>query len=98
MDREKARIWLRHSFVLMDDSGFLCVNETDNGRFVNHSSTPTSCYASTTEPSVAFRDIEAGEEITVDYSGLGDPKWYQDLCQEFDVLTTSEVVRRFSAN
>ena len=40
----------------------------------------------------AARDIKAGEELTIDYSGLACPKWYKELCQKYDVMTTAQVV------
>jgi SET domain-containing protein len=45
----------------------LLVLELDNGRFMNHSATPNTCF---TDPDAgyALRRIEAGEEITCDYS------------------------------
>lgn len=52
-----------------NESNVLCVNQNDEGRFVNHSSQPNCGYASVDEPSVALRDIVAGEELTCDYSG-----------------------------
>lgn len=38
---------------------------------MNHSLNPNSGYASKEMPSVALRDVAAGEEHTCDYSGLG---------------------------
>lgn len=98
MTPERAHEYLRQAFVLPGDLDHLCVNVDDLGRFVNHSSNPNSGYAdfSTDEDaSVALRDIEAGEEITVDYGGLGSPDWYKQLCNEYGVLPTDEVARRF---
>jgi SET domain-containing protein len=45
----------------------LLVLELDNGRFMNHSSTPNTNF---TDPDAGYavRRIEAGEEITCDYS------------------------------
>ena len=49
------------------------VVELDNGRFMNHSSEPNSCFA---DPDTGFtlREIEAGEEILCDYSEF-DPSF-----------------------
>ncbi len=43
------------------------VLELDNGRFMNYSKTPNTCF---TDPDAgyALRTIEAGEELTCDYS------------------------------
>jgi hypothetical protein len=95
-DREEAAIWLRQAFVLDNEPEYLCVNVDDDGRFVNHSSDPNTGFASTDRPSVALRDIAAGEELTCDYSGLGSPQWYRDLCSSYGALSTDEVVRKFS--
>jgi SET domain-containing protein len=45
----------------------LLVLELDNGRFMNHSAAPNTCF---TDPDAgyALRRIEAGEELTCDYS------------------------------
>ncbi len=95
MNFDDAHVWLRQSFVLATEPSLLNVNITDDGRFCNHSSDPNSVYASEEEPSIAVRDIESNEEITVNYSGLGSPQWYKDLCAEYKVIPTDEVARRF---
>eukprot|EP01036_Dinobryon_divergens_P028220 gene28222-37132_t len=95
-DREQAAIWLRQAFVLENEPEYLCVNVDDDGRFVNHSSDPNTGFASVDRPSVALRDIAAGDELTCDYSGLGSPQWYRDLCSSYGALSTDEVVRKFS--
>jgi SET domain-containing protein len=96
LSREEAQTWLRHTFVLATDLDHVCSNVTDIGRFSNHSTTPTGIYASEERPSVAARDINVGDELTVDYSGLGSPDWYRALCRELDVISTDEVVRMYS--
>lgn len=93
--KEEANIWLRQAFILATEPELLCVNVTDNGRFTNHSCKPNSGYASASMPSVALRDILPGEEITVDYSGLGSPQWYQDLCHLYGVLPTDQVASMY---
>jgi uncharacterized protein len=45
----------------------------DDARFVNHSDTPNVASDYTQDPyglDVALRDVEAGEEITMDYAGF----------------------------
>ena len=69
MSKEDANKWLRQSYVLQNEPNFLCVNQTDEGRFVNHSSQPNCGYASAEKPSVSLRDILPGEELTCNYSG-----------------------------
>ena len=96
MSKNGTQEWLRQAFVLANEPDFLCVNVDDDGRYVNHSSNPNSGFASALLPCVALRDILAGEEITCDYAGLGSPQWYKTLCDEYGVLPTDEVARRFS--
>ncbi len=47
---------------------YLC---TDDARFMNHSSTPNTD-DTTTESTVALKDILAGEEITCNYASFDD--------------------------
>ena len=69
MNKNDANTWLRQSYVLESEPNVLCVNQTDEGRFVNHSSQPNCGYASVENPCVALRGIDPEEEITCDYSG-----------------------------
>ena len=89
-------MYLRQGFVLASDLNNLCVNTNDLGRYTNHSSNPNSGFAeftSSTDASVALKDISVGEEITCDYSGLGSPQWYKDLCAQYGVLSTDAVAK-----
>ena len=56
----------RYGYPYPHDPSFL-VLELDNGRFMNHSSAPNTNF---TDPDAGYavRRIEAGEEITCDYS------------------------------
>jgi SET domain-containing protein len=56
----------RYGYPYPHDPAFL-VLELDNGRFMNHSSAPNTCF---TDPDAgyALRRIEAGEELLCDYS------------------------------
>lgn len=83
-------MFLRQAFVTCEDLDQLCINPTDLGRFMNHSSSP-NCGAGISGGS-ALREIAAGEELTCDYSGLGCPQWYQQLCDQYGVLSTGAVV------
>ena len=67
-------------------------NPTDAGRFINHSDDP-NC-----DPDGALRDILPGEEITMDYSFHGDPKWYQNICAKYGVLTEAHVAKLAKEN
>jgi len=93
---DEISIWLRQAFILSNDLDNLCVNISDDGRFVNHSSNPNTGYASESEPSIALRDISINEELTCDYSGLGSPLWYKSLCKKFNVLPTDEVAKLYA--
>lgn len=86
------RLFLRQGFVLPpsnegtgQEDEYFHTNSTDAGRFLNHSKTP-NC-----GPNGALRDIKPGEEMTMDYSFHGDPKWYQDVCKKYGVLTERQV-------
>lgn len=85
---------LRQSFVAPSDSGALCINPSDNGRFTNHSSAPNvgACVDHSVD-SYALRDIADGEELTCHYADFVTPAWYQQLCSKYGVLTTDEVVK-----
>lgn len=56
----------RYGYPYPHDPSVIVV-ELDNGRFMNHSIAPNTCF---TDPDVgyALRRIEAGEEITCNYS------------------------------
>jgi len=82
--------FLRRGFVLPppnDDHWHS--NPTDVGSLMNHSSTP-NCGP----PVGTLRRIEAGEELTMDYGGNGNPQWYIDICHEYGILTGVEIARR----
>jgi len=56
----------RYAYPSPDEPGFI-VYEVDNGRFMNHSTTPNTVFGGE-EPGRALRDIAAGEELTCDYA------------------------------
>ena len=66
---DAIQLFLRHGFVLPEKDIFY-TNPTDAGRFMNHSSNP-NC-----GPDGTLRDIQSGEELTMDYSFHGNPIWY----------------------
>ncbi len=71
----------RYSYPHMRKSG-ICVLESDNGRFMNHSETANTDFTDF-EQGYAIRDIEAGEEITCNYFEF-DPTfrgWFPSLTQ-----------------
>lgn len=88
-DSEGIRSFLRRGFVLpppYDD--YFYSNPTDAGTFMNHSSTPNCA-----RPHGTTRLIKAGEELTMDYSGNGNPVWYVDLCHQYGILTPVEIAQ-----
>lgn len=89
--REAIRLFLRQGFVLPGAEGksdFFNSNPTDAGRFMNHSNDP-NC-----GPDGTLRDVETGEELTMDYSFHGNPQWYRDICRQYDVPTEAEVAQK----
>ena len=48
-------------------------------------------------PDGTLRDIEVGEELTLDYSFHGNPihVWYRETCSKFVVLTEREIAERY---
>ena len=93
---EAIRIFLRQGFVLPNTKEhpngdqYFNSNPTDAGRFMNHSNTP-NC-----GPDGALRDIEVGEELTMNYNFHGNPQWYVDICAKYGVLTERQVAERYS--
>jgi hypothetical protein len=86
-DLEGIRTFLRRGFVLpppYDDCFYS--NPTDAGTFMNHSTTP-NCK----QPNGTSRLVKAGEELTMDYSGNGNPAWYVDICHRYGILTPVEI-------
>lgn len=97
MPAARAQEFLRHCFVAPTAPDRLQLNPDDNGRFTNHASPANT--AACTDPSAgsaALRDLRAGDELTVDYAIFASPPWYLQLCEEFGVLPTDEVARRFA--
>jgi len=80
--------FLRQGFVLATDEDFFNSNPTDAGRLTNHACDPTC------GPTGTLRDIDAGEEITLDYRNHGNPEWYQLLCAKYGVETEAELGNR----
>jgi SET domain-containing protein len=57
------------TFDKTTDSWYLC---SDNARFINHSDTPNIFCSAQDQKSWALNDIEANEELTVDYRTICD--------------------------
>lgn len=88
-DVEGIQCFLRRGFVLpppYDDCFYS--NPDDAATFMNHSSTPNCA-----RPHGTTRLIRAGEELTMDYSGNGNPAWYVDLCHHYGILTPVEIAQ-----
>jgi hypothetical protein len=81
--------FLRRGFVIPSSprDEYWNSNPTDAGCYMNHSSTP-NCG----RPHGTLRLVQAGEELTVDYSGNGNPQWHIDLCHAYGILTSAEIV------
>ncbi len=92
MTFSEAHTFIKQAFVMPSEDDKLCINPDDDGRFTNHSSNPNQYVPEGGKEAFAARDIKAGEELTIDYSGLACPKWYKELCQKYDVMTTAQVV------
>jgi hypothetical protein len=93
-DIEGIQTFLRRGFVLpppYDDVFYS--NPTDAGTFMNHSSSSPNCI----RPHGTARFIHKGEELTMDYSGNGNPLWYQDLCHFYGILTAVEIAQQEDA-
>ena len=88
----EAAVALRQAFVSKEDETCLCVNPNDLGRFMNHEGGGRANCLPGINGGAATRDIEVGEELTCDYSGLACPRWYKDLCVKYGVVSTGEVV------
>ncbi len=58
---DEAHVFVRQAFVTSEDPDHLCVNPTDLGRFMNHSSDP-NCLAGYSG-GTALRDIAAGAAL-----------------------------------
>uniref|UniRef100_A0A7S2WQ98 SET domain-containing protein n=1 Tax=Mucochytrium quahogii TaxID=96639 RepID=A0A7S2WQ98_9STRA len=88
-DKKLIQLFLRQGFVLPGEGNDQVFNSnpTDAGRFMNHSNSPTC------GPDGTLRDIQKGEELTMDYSFHGNPKWYRDICERYGVLTEAEIAR-----
>jgi SET domain-containing protein len=74
----------RYGYPYPHDPSVVVV-ELDNGRFMNHSTSPNTCF---TDPDAgyALRRIEAGEEITCDYSEF-DPAFEMLPGRVFDDMS-----------
>ena len=68
LSREMQNFVERYSYRNPEFPGQLIL-ETDNGRFMNHSTSPNVCF-SDQYSGFAARDIEAGGELTCDYNEL----------------------------
>mmetsp|Transcript_43651 Transcript_43651/g.50309 ORF Transcript_43651/g.50309 Transcript_43651/m.50309 type:complete len:101 (+) Transcript_43651:263-565(+) len=76
--------------VSSKEEDFFYANPTDAGRFVNHSNTPNIGGPD----NATLRNIEPGEELVMDYSQRGNPKWYQTICSKYNVETEADIVQK----
>lgn len=64
----------------------------DDGRFWNHSKAPnTGSLPDDPESSFALRDLEAGEELLDDYSQHDMLDWFEGICKEHAISSSSAV-------
>jgi SET domain-containing protein len=85
---DEVIFFLEHAYC-WDDK----VNEIlDDGRYWNHSKSPnTGSLPEDEDSSFALRDIEAGEELLDDYSKHDMFDWYEAICKEHGVSSSSAV-------
>lgn len=83
--------FLEHAYCW---DGHVCEIQ-DDGRFWNHSKNPnTGSSLEVNEDlasSFALRDIEAGEELLDDYSQHDMLDWFEALCKEHEVSSSSKI-------
>ena len=74
-----------HKFAYFDPRNNELILCLDNGRFVNHSTTPNSIPAhhELTSASATAVDIEPGEEIFENYQEYGDADWLAPASDDF---------------
>lgn len=82
---EHAYCWDGHVCEILDD-----------GRFWNHSKAPnTGTLDEDPASSFALRDIEPGEELLDDYSQHDMLDWFETICREYNVSSSSAVGLQF---
>ena len=45
-------------------------------------------------PDGTLRDIQEGEELTMNYAFHGNPTWYQAICAKYGVRTEAEIAQQ----
>ncbi len=63
----------------------------DDSQFMNHSKHPNVASNDAITENFASRDIQSGEEITIDYLRLHVVDWLEEVCEEFGTDTTKDV-------
>jgi hypothetical protein len=84
-NHEERRAAVEHSYVAHGDVVMVL---KDEGKFMNHSDDPNTFSNEDKidrDVSIAARDIEAGEELTCDYSAFIFPEWYIQLHADYEV-------------
>ncbi|KAG8460018.1 hypothetical protein KFE25_011067 [Diacronema lutheri] len=80
--------FLEHAYCW---DGLVC-EILDDGRFWNHSKAPnTGTLPDDPASSFALRDIEPGEELLDDYSQHDMLAWFEAICKEHEVSSSSKV-------
>jgi hypothetical protein len=79
------RVYLKYAYC--NDAGELVLN-WDNGRYQNHSCSPTSCLIPGLDAEIAIRDIRAGEQLSADYATYNIGKGFACACGSPDCRST----------
>ena len=94
---ESIRFFLNHIYGW---NGFI-IELLDDSKYMNHSSNANSGAGDKLgifDPlgcNYALRDINAGEEITDDYSAYDNPSWYLELCKVYNVESAKDCAKKY---
>jgi hypothetical protein len=83
--REEREASVTHSYCVHGEIIMLIL---DAGKYMNHSDSPNTFSNETRidrDCSISTRDIQAGEELTCDYSEFIFPEWYVQLHADYSV-------------
>lgn len=82
--KEAREFYNNYAVESKEKEGELMLN-TDNGRFINHSKNPNIKSIGFRKDLVAIRDINPGEEITIDYQEIDmNPLSFEDVEEKND--------------
>ena len=72
------------------------VHLLDNANLMNHDSHSNTLHDNVNLVERAARDIQCGEEITNNYAHYAIVDWFDALCKEHGVSTTTDVISTYS--